>query len=115
MRIRTPGGAEVPFRQVARVEAGRGFSSISRIDRRRVVNVTADIDQKTTNAGEVLADLQDGALLEIQAEFPGLFLSFEGQERDRMESMESLKKGSSSPCWPSTPCWRCFSAPMPSR
>ncbi len=93
MRIRTPEGAEVPFSQVARVEEGRGYASISRQDRRRVVNVTADIDQKVTNASEVLADLQIETIPALLTDFPGLHVSFEGEERDRMESMESLKRG----------------------
>ena len=93
MRIRTPEGAEVPFGQVAKVEGGRGYASIIRQDRRRIVNVTADLDQKTTNASEVLADLKVSAIPALLAEFPGLRISFEGEERDRMESMASLKSG----------------------
>jgi len=93
MRIRTPDGAEVPFGQVARVDGGRGYASIQRQDRRRVVNVTADIDQKVTNASEVLADLQIETLPALLADYPGLSISFEGEERDRMESMASLKSG----------------------
>ena len=37
MRIRLPGGGEVPFGDVALVEAGRGFSSIRRVDRNRAI------------------------------------------------------------------------------
>ncbi|MEM7012231.1 MAG: hypothetical protein AAF585_12170, partial [Verrucomicrobiota bacterium] len=55
MRIRTPGGFEVPFSTVANAELGRGFSSIKRADRRRVVNVTADVDRTQITANEVLA------------------------------------------------------------
>jgi len=93
MRVRTPDGAEVPFRQVARVAGGRGYAAIDREDRRRVVSVLADVDQKVTNAQEVMADLQKSALPELQAAYPSLRLSFEGEERDRMESLGSLKKG----------------------
>jgi len=93
MRIRTPAGAEVPFASVARVDPGRGYASINRQDRRRVVSVIADVDQKTTNAQEILADLQREVIPQLLADYPGLHLSFEGEERDRMESMDSLKKG----------------------
>jgi multidrug efflux pump subunit AcrB len=93
MRVRAPNGAEVPFGQVAKVESGRGYASIIRQDRRRIVNVTADLDQEATNASEILADLQIATLPDLLAEFPGLRISFEGEERDRMESMASLKSG----------------------
>jgi len=37
-------GREVPFSEVATVKTGRGYSSIRRVDGRRSVNITADID-----------------------------------------------------------------------
>ena len=56
MRIRTPGGAEVPFSRVATVEIGRGYASIERADRQRIVSVTGDVDQEITNADEINGD-----------------------------------------------------------
>jgi len=50
MRVRTPDGGEVPFYAVARVERGRGYATIKRSDRRRVINVTADVDEEIANA-----------------------------------------------------------------
>ena len=93
MRIRTPTGAEVPFYRVAEVETGRGYASIERAERQRIVTVYADVDQSVTNAGEVLADLQAYALPDLLADYPGLRFSLEGQERDRAESMASLGRG----------------------
>ena len=93
MRVRTPEGAEVPFSSVAKVDGGRGYASISRQDRRRVVSVIADVDQNVTNAQEVLADLQQDVIPALIADYPTLHLSFEGEERDRKESMDSLKGG----------------------
>ncbi|MCH8084682.1 MAG: efflux RND transporter permease subunit, partial [Myxococcales bacterium] len=57
LRIRAPGGGEVPFYAVARIERGRGYATINRADRRRVINVTADVDDAIANENEVLADL----------------------------------------------------------
>ncbi len=93
MMIRTPSGAEVPFRHVAAVDVGHGYASIDRQDRRRVVTVSADVDQETTNARQVLTDLRREALPGIAADYQGLRFSFEGEERDRMESLGSLRKG----------------------
>ena len=74
MRIRTPDGGEVPFRQVAVVEPGRGFASIRRIDRNRAVNVIASVDPTVTAAGDVIADLNARILPEVLARHPGVFL-----------------------------------------
>ena len=49
MRVRTPDGGEVPFGQVAVVEPGRGYASITRVNRNRAVNVTASVDPTVTS------------------------------------------------------------------
>ena len=67
IRVRTLDGAEVPFRTVADAELGRGFATIQRTDRMRVVNVTANVDRTVTTANDVLADLQAVSLPQILA------------------------------------------------
>ena len=93
MRLRTPTGDQVPFRRVAEVDLGRGFASIERSDRQRVVGVTADVEQSEANAEEVNADLRENILPGLLADFPGLKYSMEGEQKERAESMGSLFKG----------------------
>jgi multidrug efflux pump subunit AcrB len=93
MRIRTPGGGEVPFQLVAEAETGRGYASIRRVDRRRAINVTADIDNEQGNAAEVLADLKANALPAILADYPGVSYTFEGEQREQAETMGGLIRG----------------------
>jgi multidrug efflux pump subunit AcrB len=90
MRIRLPDGAEIPFRTVAEVEYGRGYATIKRIDRRRVVSVSADVDETVANAGEINAELNGSLLPGLAAEFPGLQFRFGGEQRARNESLGSL-------------------------
>ena len=47
----------MPFEQVAEAELGRGYSTIRRSDRERVVNVTAEVDETRVTPNEILADL----------------------------------------------------------
>ncbi|HDN94570.1 MAG TPA: efflux RND transporter permease subunit, partial [Nitrospirae bacterium] len=93
MRIRTPGGIEVPFSQAASVEKGRGFSEINRADRKRVINVTASVDSKIANAEDILADMSKTVLKALQSDHPGLSYDLEGQEKERRDSLGSLLKG----------------------
>jgi multidrug efflux pump subunit AcrB len=93
MRLRTPGGGEIPFAQAAFVEDGRGYSFINRNDRRRVINVTAKADLKVANADAILKQLGEGLLPQLQADYPGLTYDMEGQQRERRESMQSLMWG----------------------
>ena len=90
MWIRAPDGTEVPFRAVARAELGRGFSSIRRVDRQRVVSVTADVDRNQTTANEVMASLRVGALAEVLADYPGMTYRVEGAQREQARAISSL-------------------------
>lgn len=94
MRIRTPDGAEVPFSEVAVASLGRGFSTITRADRRRTINVSAEVDEAQVTANEVLADLEANFLPELLAPYRNaVSYSLEGEQRSQMESMEALGKG----------------------
>jgi multidrug efflux pump subunit AcrB len=90
MRIRLPDGSEVPFTTVAVVEEGRGYAVINRTDRRRVVTVTADVDESMANANEINGDLRADVLPGLAIQFPGLAFDFEGEQREQKESLGSL-------------------------
>jgi len=93
MRIRTADGSEVPFGYVAQASLGRGFSTIKRIDRRRVVNVSAEVDLALASPGEIVLDLKRGAIQETLADFSSVTYSFEGQQAEQREFMAALGKG----------------------
>jgi multidrug efflux pump subunit AcrB len=92
LRIRAPSGGEVPFYAVARVERGRGYATIKRSDRRRVINVTADVDDKIANENEVLADLRSDFLPTLLADYPGLSYDLEGVQREQNKTFQALKR-----------------------
>jgi multidrug efflux pump subunit AcrB len=91
MRVRLPNGSEVPFTTVAELDEGRGYAVINRTDRRRVVTVTADVDEDVANANEINADLRNSVLPTMVSEFPGLTTDFEGEQREQQESLGSLR------------------------
>jgi len=90
MRIRLPDGTEIPFKTVAEVKYGRGYSTISRAERKRIVNVIADVDDAIANASDINRDLDRNVLPGLMSEQPGLQYRFSGQERERNESFKSL-------------------------
>ena len=93
MRIRLQSGQEVPFHTVANMQEGRGYATINRADRRQIVTVSAKVDKDLANANEINAKLRDKVLAELKKDIPGLFYSFEGKEKERMESINSLENG----------------------
>ena len=92
MRIRLESGEEVPFHVVASVTESRGYATINRADRRRVVTVSAKIDDEIANSNEINADLRNNVLAKLERDFPSLVYSFEGAEKERTDSLKSLTK-----------------------
>lgn len=93
MRIRTPDGAEVPFSVVARVEPGRGYATIKRVNRHRAINVTADVDLTKASLNDIVADLEHNFLPRLRAEHPGVTFTFEGERREQQETMGGVMRG----------------------
>lgn len=93
MLIRTPNGGEIPLLRAAEVEEGRGFSSINRTDRKRVINVTARVDSQVNNSEEIIAELKAGLLADLPKDYPGLEYDMEGEARERKESLGSMLDG----------------------
>lgn len=92
MRVRSPEGTEIPFAEVAEVLRGTGSTVISRIDRQRVVNITAKADKKTAAIEAIKSDLEK-YLPELLSRYPGISWSFEGETREQAESLSSLGRG----------------------
>lgn len=93
MRVRTRDGAEVPFSEVAVVEPGRGYSTITRVDRQRAVNVTAAVDLAVATPGEINGALEAVVLPEIMSRYPRLSVSFEGEAAEQRDTLEGLTSG----------------------
>jgi len=92
MLINTPTGGKVPLSHVARLKPGKSPSAITRIDRYRTVNVTADVDKNTTNMTILNADLKQ-FLTELMNKYPGVSYSLEGEAREQADSFSSLAWG----------------------
>ena len=84
---------EVPFRDVAVVETGRGYSSIRRANRTRIATVTADVDDEKASANEINRDLAKRIEKEVLPLFTETSYSFEGAQREQQKSLGSLVIG----------------------
>ncbi|TVP97280.1 MAG: efflux RND transporter permease subunit [Planctomycetaceae bacterium] len=93
VRVRDELGVERPFSEVAQVTLGRGFSEINRLDQRRSVTVTADVDEASANADLITDDLQNRFLPELLAEYPEVSVRWQGQREQSQESVGSLING----------------------
>lgn len=92
MLIRTATGYEVPFDQVASLEPSTSPASITRIDRARTLNVTADINKQVADIEAIKRDIQQ-FLAEALPRYPGVSYTLEGEAREQQESFHSLWLG----------------------
>lgn len=92
LKIRTPSGAELPLTEVAEVKIGQGRSKISRVDRKRIINITSDLDKDKVDAGAVSADIK-AYVTELLQDYPGIGFDAEGEQREQQEFGRSLAMG----------------------
>ncbi|HLU46832.1 MAG TPA: efflux RND transporter permease subunit, partial [Planctomycetota bacterium] len=91
--IRAPNGGEIPLYQAAVIKETEAPIRIDRVDGGRVVNVTANVIPGVTNANRVLGKLARTELPEILAKYPRLRYSYEGEQREQREALETLSWG----------------------
>ncbi len=92
LRVPTPSGGRVPLMEVASLKTERGFGTLARVDGRRAITITADVDEDTANAHDIVEQLRE-KLADIGERYPGVSISFEGQQRDQIEAFGSLYFG----------------------
>jgi len=90
MRIRTADGTEVPFAAAAEFTLGRGYSTIQRIDRQRVVTVRADVNRDIVAPEAVINALRADALPRILANYPGVTYALSGEQEERAVSFRGI-------------------------
>ena len=95
MRIRTPSGDEVPLDIVANTTSGRSFSTITRVNQKRALRVSGEIDENDPNASAeaINARLRDVVMPAIMARYDGLSWRFEGDQKKKTELLISLAGG----------------------
>jgi HAE1 family hydrophobic/amphiphilic exporter-1 len=88
MWITTPDGRSIPLAEIARIEEADGLSTIRRIDRRRAVSVTADVDSQT-NPEQVVAAMTP-ALEELRRRHGGVLIESGGRQQDVIDAFATL-------------------------
>lgn len=92
LRIRTPAGAEIPLSEVADIDVGRGSATISRVDRQRIINVTADLNKDKVDANAVVSDFKEW-FPDILKDQPEISFDMEGEQREQGKFGKSLAFG----------------------
>ncbi len=90
--VTTQAGQQVPISTVARIEPGRGFARVNRVNGQRTVTVRGDIDGNVANANEVVADTSRRLLPALAKRYPGVSVHLEGQAKETEKTGGSMQR-----------------------
>lgn len=90
IRMRAQDGQERPLTELAEIKVVRGYSEINRLNQKRSITITADVDDKSGNAADIVNALRTEFLPAYFSQQPGLSVSWEGQQEQTEESIQSL-------------------------
>jgi len=93
MTIRLKNGAEVPLSSVAEIDYGRSPSEIKRVDRKRIIQVTAYVDTSKTSSGQIMTDLKHGFLAGLSQRFRDVHWDVSGSQKDQKELIDTMIRG----------------------
>lgn len=92
-RVMLPGGGAVALGAVAEMQLERGWSRIARVDGRRVVTVTGDIDPSMSSTASVFAAFEAEFVPQFEEEYPGLSIDLDGETAESQQTMSSMLLG----------------------
>ncbi|MFP6882638.1 MAG: efflux RND transporter permease subunit, partial [Roseibacillus sp.] len=93
LKLRTLQGTEVPLSQVVEAVERRGPDTIRRVDRKRAIRITADVDKAEANSNDVMKRFKKEALPQVAEKFPSVTFRFEGEQADQAESIREIGIG----------------------
>lgn len=93
IRVDAGDGIQRPITELADVNVTRGYSEINRIDQKRSITISADINEKLGNAKEIVASMRSEFMPQLLQKYPGLRVRWEGQQEQDEESVRSLGIG----------------------
>ncbi len=94
MMIRTPNGTEVPFETVAEVVPGKSLPSIRRVDRNRIIQVSADGDTDKIDVESIeLEILNDFLPTLVASKYPGMGFDVRGRAAEARDNNREMTVG----------------------
>jgi multidrug efflux pump subunit AcrB len=91
--LQTEQGGEITLAEAADIEPGHAYTEIKRRDGRRIVAVTADVDDQISNANTIVGEITANELVALTKKYPGLNYSLEGEQASQQESLSALSVG----------------------
>jgi multidrug efflux pump subunit AcrB len=90
MWIRLPDGRELPFHAVAEYDLEIGYNSIQRVDGRRTVSVTANVNNAVTQPMVVMGAITRDFFPQLAQKYPGVSKDLTGSSREERMSLGEM-------------------------
>lgn len=87
-----PNGETAPIAELVEFRAQRGIDTLKRIDGQLAIQVSADVDDNSANANQILGDLERQHLGSLSSQY-GIQYSFEGKKADERETLGDMRTG----------------------
>ncbi len=89
-QVRTDAGAVLPLASVASVTYGYARDTITRIDGKRAIYLSADVDKQRLSATELVNELKQQLVPQLERQYPGLTIHFGGEAEQQAETQNSM-------------------------
>ncbi|PSW66998.1 acriflavin resistance protein [Photobacterium leiognathi subsp. mandapamensis] len=94
MKVIVPNGRFVPFTEVAKANIESSYTSINRVDRKRSVIVSANVDKSQTSPSDIYNDILENKLDQLRQAFPSVKFALDGRAKDEKNTKGSLIRDS---------------------
>lgn len=92
--VSLPNGRQTQLAAIAEIQShGRGYGRINRVDGRRGVTITGDVDTDKANVAELMGTLKREFLPQFREQYPDLSLTVKGESEESGDTGASLMRG----------------------
>jgi len=85
MHIRTSSGQAISIGEVADITLGLGLTAIERLDRKRTVTVTAEVEAEKIQSGDVVSDVRKNLVPELLSKYPSVQFRLSGGTQEQSD------------------------------
>ena len=93
MFIRLSDGTDIPLSEIAQIDYASSPSEILRIDRKRVITVSARVDESKAVPAQIKESLNNDFLNSLDKQFNGIKWSKSGSQKDQEEMINAMYRG----------------------
>lgn len=93
MLVRLSDGSHIPLMSVANIYYGQGPTTIARLNGKRILHVSAYVDEGISSANLVRRGIMDNFLVNLEDDFPGVRWGYSGMQKNESELKRRLTLG----------------------